>query len=284
VTRTRRQLALLLMVWAAAVGLSVSSASAGTLAVSPRDSKSKLAIKQVSDSMNGQYVTYRVETYDGWNNVKDFSIIRWYFDLKKSGHYSDMCILLEGVGDGRLRAEFYPKCGPVAWSTAEARKPAANVVEFDLLVRDLIKGAGVVPGQPLRYRVYSEDFFGGHDWAPTQVTGFIEEAPLPHLSEAELAGGYVPNELGAAGKSTEASPVTAPTSPAHNSSPFGSLPIASVLLGTLIIVAILWVLWRLLARRLWSTERTSSGVSDQPSSAESGDGDAVHSRDAKRSR
>jgi hypothetical protein len=228
----------------------------------PRDSASKLAIKSVSDTTQAQTVTYRIETYAGWDNVKDFSIIRWYFDLAGKGKFTEMCILLEGVGDGRLRAEFYPKCGPVVWSTAEARKPAANVVEFDLLIRDLINGGGVVPGQPLHYRVYSEDFNGGHDWAPPKASSYLVQAPLPHLSRAELTGGVSNGSTASSAAAGEASGQTTPSTGGPFST-FGGLPVAAVLLITLVLAGGLYLVWRLVAARLAGGDR----------------GGAVHSRD-----
>jgi hypothetical protein len=197
------------------------------------------------------------------------------------------------VGDGRLRAEFYPKCGPVVWSTAEVRKPAGNVVEFDLLIRDLIKGGGVDPGQPLRYRVYSEDFGGGHDWAPGRPNAFVEQAALPHLSDAELLGragsegpGVVPEFSRSSGSEAGAANA-AKTRTGGRFSPFGGLPIASVLLGTLIIFSIGWLVWRTLARRLFGSrnvheapEASSLGPPFDGIADQSGDdANPVHTRD-----
>jgi len=220
----------------------------------PRESQSRLALKQVNDATGEQTVMYRVETYDGYDNVRDFSIMRWYFDLNGDGKYADMCIRLQSVGDGRLRAEFYPKCGGFVWSTAEARKPAPNVVEFSLLIRDLINGGGVVPGRPFGYRVETEDFNGRTDWIPDR--GVIRQAPLPHMSVAELTGRAAgPGERSsteAARSASESSgkPATSDWLGGHFAV-LGGLPIVWLLLLTLVIVAVGAVVWRRASRRLF---------------------------------
>lgn len=237
------RLAFVSVLFGASVALSVPNGTAGTLTVATRDSSSRLAIERVSDTMSETAVTYRVETYDGWDSKSDFSIIRWYFDLKGDGTFTEMCILLEGVGDGRLRAELYPKCGPVVWSTAETRKPAPNVVEFDLQLRDLINGAGVVPGRPLHYRVYTEDARGGHDWAPAGPSAFIVQNPLPRPPGSEYTG-PVGNELEAAGQSSGAAGGAGNPPPHGPLSPVGGLPVATVLVTTLAVAGAGYLVWR----------------------------------------
>ncbi len=268
-----------------ALGAAWPHALAGRVSNSPRESKSKLAIKTASDRTNNDFVTYRVETYDGWQNVKDFSKFQWYFDLKGNGNYTEMCIILEGVGDGRLRAELYPKCGQTTWSTSEARKLAPNVVEFDIKMRDLILGAGLVPGQPFRYRVYAEDFQGLTDWAPARKDAFVEEAGLPRLSDAQLYGEVVASKGHPSGSEFAPGPAAGANSTGRKASrfsPFGGLPLGSVLVLTLIILAVGYFAWRLIAKRFVSAHggRSTSHGPERPSAqATDGGQSSVHTGD-----
>lgn len=136
-----------------------------------------LDIKSLSNEADDEHVTYRVETYDSYHNVNDFYYMRWYFDTNDDGKFADMCIRMEQVGDGRLRAMFYPKCGGESWSTAEARKVSERVLEFQIPTRDLVVGGGVDPGEPFEYYVTSQDLDGKTDTAPDN--GSIAHSPLP---------------------------------------------------------------------------------------------------------
>jgi len=269
--RTCRTAAVLLLV-CAALSVSLPRASAGTITVSPRDSTSKLAIKSVSDRFSGEFVTYHIETYDGWDNVKDISKFQIYFDVNGKGNYTEMCIILEPVGDGRLRSEFYPKCGQFTWSTSDARKPAPNVVEFEVRIRDLILGGGVVPGRPFRYRVYSEcGSDGGHDWAPASKDAYVMEQGLPHLTEAQLYGEVVASRGNPTGREfqpgSDLSGSAANGRNARRFSPFGGLPLGTVLIVTLIILVIGYFAWRLLAKRF--LVRAAEPMADSPASGAS---------------
>ena len=256
----------------------LAAAAPGALAADgmskPRSSPSKLAIKEVSDTTGEQTVTYRVVTYDGYDDVNDYDIMRWYFDTNGDGRYADMCIRLQSVGDGRLRAEFYPKCGGFVWATAEARKPAPNVVEFSLLIRDLINGGGVVPGSPIQYRVETEDFWGRTDWIPDR--GFIQQTALPHLSAAELTG-----RMAGPGEKTAREANTSGPNEAHGLAgkvaglfngrfaAVGGLPIGWLVVVTLLIVAVIWLGWSRLTRRLFPADEHPAARASDP----------VHSQD-----
>ncbi len=143
----------------------------------PEERGAKLDIKSVSNEADEEYVTYRVDTYEPYHNVEDFSFFRWFFDLNDDGRFADLCIRLEAVGDGRLRAMLYPKCGGESWSTAEAKKIDDRTLEFKLPTRDLVVGGGVEPGEPFKYTVASEDIQGKTDLTPDR--GSIVQSGLP---------------------------------------------------------------------------------------------------------
>ncbi len=140
-----------------------------------------LDIKGVSNEADDEYVTYRIETYDSYDNVDDFSYFRWYFDTNGDGHFVDMCIRLEAVGDGRLRAMFFPDCGQESWSTAEATKINDRTLEIKFPTRDFVVGGGVKPGEPFEYTVASEDIEGKTDKIPDR--GSIAHSALPEPAQ-----------------------------------------------------------------------------------------------------
>jgi hypothetical protein len=226
----------------------------------PRRTSGKLAIKRVSDSQDDAYVTYRVETYDGYDNVKDFYEMKLSFDLNGDGRTEDMCVHLEQVGDGRLRAVFYPKCGPAVWSTAEGKKLASNIVEFRLRIWDLVNGGGVVPGKPFSYSLWAQDMQGNQETVPAQ--GLIQETAIPASwhGAALVGGSSVNNELAAAGNgggaSTDAGAGATHVDKTANarkaSSPAGWIAIG-VILGALLAGAVFLVMQR--RRLVWVDAR-----------------------------
>jgi len=247
----------------AAVAIFAPTARANDYSSKARQGTGPMAIKSASDQVGEQTVTYRVETYGAYDNVRDFSIMRWYFDLNGDGKYSDMCIRLESVGDGRLRASFYPKCGGFAWSTAEAQKPAPNIVQFSLLLRDLINGGGVVPGKPLSYRVEAEDNFGHTDWIPER--GLISQTTLPHLSAPELEGRVAgPGEKPAQEAKPEGNGDKGVAGFfSHRFAALGGLPVAWLFLLTLLIVVAAWGVWGRISRRFLSEPRPQGTNADR---------------------
>lgn len=193
-----RRILTLFGVLIAAFGVCATAALAADSASDPRDG-GKLDVKRISDSVDAKLVTYRVETYDGFNNDKDFYMVRWFFDLDGDGRAVDMCIRLEKVLDGPLRATLYPKCGPAAFATADATKPSDNVVEFQFRTVDLVD-AGMVPAKPVAYMVRASDMDGKIDTVPDQ--GLVQQSPLPKPSipgQQTGGGGSVTNELAQSG-------------------------------------------------------------------------------------
>jgi len=65
----------------AAVAIFAPMARANDYSSKARRGTGAMAIKSASDQVGEQTVTYRVETYGAYDNVRDFSIMRWYFDL-----------------------------------------------------------------------------------------------------------------------------------------------------------------------------------------------------------
>ncbi len=171
-----RKILTLLLIAAVPLGLG-SRALADDRGTDGEEGGRHLDIKSVSNEADEEYVTYRVETYDSYDNVDDFSFFRWYFDTNGDGRFGDLCIRLEAVGDGRLRAMLYPSCGPESWSTAEATKIDDRTLEFKFPTRDFVVGGGITPGEGFAYSVASEDMQGQTDKSPDR--GSIEHSPLP---------------------------------------------------------------------------------------------------------
>lgn len=237
-------------------------AHAATEAADRQDTESALDVKRVYHEVDAKEVKFGVETYAAFDNVKDFWLLRWDFDMNGDGNPREGCMLLEQVnelpGDKRLRAVLYPKCGAEAWSTNDATKPAGNVVELTFPMRDLVNGMGFKPDSPVSYRLTMTDKRGQKDIAPdaglVRLMGLSPvptEPPVrqvfsvgPPSGEA-LSGGQPLNELALSGPQASAAPHNDDNGPANAVEKKAGVPMgivigalaAGFLLGAGVVVA-----------------------------------------------
>jgi hypothetical protein len=130
----------------------------------PAEGSSNLDIKRVYHSDGDGYVTYGLETYDGYDVGDDFYTVQWDFDFNNDGQPGDACIRVEQSTEETLRAVLYTDCGPESFGTAEVRKDG-NTIEFRFPVKDLVD-VGMVSGQTYGYRVTARDLQNHEDVTP----------------------------------------------------------------------------------------------------------------------
>jgi hypothetical protein len=253
-----------------AVFAAAAPAFAADSASDPRDTGGRVDIKQASDRVEGADVVYRIQTYESFDDVKDFYLMRWRFDLHNTGHPGDMCIQAEQTGDGGIQAELYPKCGPAVFATTPVAKPAGNAIEFRFPIETLVQCCDVVPGATSSYGVWSLDMLGHRDVVPDE--GWITQSGLPAPARSaagshEGVGGSYQNELAASGlHATE-------NGAALSGATIGSarrhgLPVAWIAIGLLLAVLAAGVAMLLRGRLVWVDAERSDLIdamrSDQP--------------------